>query len=365
MNRLFIIGNGFDLCNGLKTSYGDFVRNYMFEVMKRFDSRKFDEKDLIKFSLTEESRTWNDGITLLHLFQSLKEDEVMDIIKSIQTDINYSRHINVNFKPFFKRIYNKLSAGWVDIEQEYFNYLRILFDKRDFKAIDKLNEEFEFLKGKLKEYLKIQQDKYYKSISFNIEELAIDEGNTNYLFNNVCVLNFNYTKPVFNEKKSISPIGKFGDDVLEINIHGTLDDEIIFGYGDEEHASFDEMLENGNDNLLKNFKLQIYPNTERYSLLNEYLNKDKFEVYILGHSCGLSDRSILKHIFEHTNCDYIRLYVHHKSDKEDNYQTLYNSISRILSTPQKTRDIVSIKPRSKNIDCIRKIGKSLEIVSVN
>ena len=29
MNRLVIIGNGFDLAHGLKTSYGDFINYYI------------------------------------------------------------------------------------------------------------------------------------------------------------------------------------------------------------------------------------------------------------------------------------------------------------------------------------------------
>lgn len=32
MNRLVIIGNGFDLAHGLKTSYKDFIRWYLNEI---------------------------------------------------------------------------------------------------------------------------------------------------------------------------------------------------------------------------------------------------------------------------------------------------------------------------------------------
>src|SRR5436190_7169311 len=52
MNRLILIGNGFDLAHGLKTSYKDFIHSY---IHKCFDAAKNGnnyEDDLIKISPT-------------------------------------------------------------------------------------------------------------------------------------------------------------------------------------------------------------------------------------------------------------------------------------------------------------------------
>jgi len=34
MNRIILIGNGFDLAHGMKTSYGDFINDYWGEIRK-------------------------------------------------------------------------------------------------------------------------------------------------------------------------------------------------------------------------------------------------------------------------------------------------------------------------------------------
>lgn len=36
MNRLILIGNGFDLAHGLKTSYSDFIKDYFCKAVNSF-----------------------------------------------------------------------------------------------------------------------------------------------------------------------------------------------------------------------------------------------------------------------------------------------------------------------------------------
>ena len=52
MNRLIIIGNGFDLAHGLKTSSSDFLLNYLSESLNNFfESGEFSDPLLkIRFS---------------------------------------------------------------------------------------------------------------------------------------------------------------------------------------------------------------------------------------------------------------------------------------------------------------------------
>lgn len=42
MNRIVLIGNGFDLAHGLKTSYADFINWYWEQLMNR-KNKKYDE----------------------------------------------------------------------------------------------------------------------------------------------------------------------------------------------------------------------------------------------------------------------------------------------------------------------------------
>ena len=45
----------------------------------------------------------------------------------------------------------------------------------------------------------------------------------------------------------------------------------------------------------------------------------KFDVFIMGHSCGLSDRLLLNSIFENEKCNSIKIYYHQKGqDKNEN-----------------------------------------------
>ncbi|TXD74537.1 hypothetical protein ESU54_02810 [Aequorivita antarctica] len=58
------------------------------------------------------------------------------------------------------------------------------------------------------------------------------------------------------------------------------------------------------------------------------MNSDKkFQVYIFGHSCGLSDRKLLNTIFENSNCRSIKIF-YHKNGNGDNYTELTQNISR-------------------------------------
>lgn len=60
MNRLVIIGNGFDLAHGLKTSYNDFVDWYLEKRLKglRLEQTYLSKDELCSFSLPREE-TWH------------------------------------------------------------------------------------------------------------------------------------------------------------------------------------------------------------------------------------------------------------------------------------------------------------------
>ena len=44
-----------------------------------------------------------------------------------------------------------------------------------------------------------------------------------------------------------------------------------------------------------------------------------FDVYILGHSCGISDRSILNEIFTNVSCRLIRLFHFRKDNPKEEF----------------------------------------------
>lgn len=75
MNRIILIGNGFDLAHGLPTSYNDFITDYCTKWRKRLRTsvRKREEDGLCKFLLDYDSLplSWKIGQHLDREFPEL------------------------------------------------------------------------------------------------------------------------------------------------------------------------------------------------------------------------------------------------------------------------------------------------------
>ena len=65
-----------------------------------------------------------------------------------------------------------------------------------------------------------------------------------------------------------------------------------------------------------------------YRVLLSFLDSGPYQVIIMGHSCGNSDRTLLNTIFEHENCVSIKLYYYQKEDGVDDYLEKVQNISR-------------------------------------
>jgi hypothetical protein len=185
--------------------------------------------------------------------------------------------------------------------------------------LSKLNQEFEHLKIELENYLKevvisdnpIQNPAKFDFLLEDIPDDQLIDSKPIYptFIENIHVLNFNYT-PTFNVYAKHLNIKKN----TTINfIHGELnnpDNPIIFGFGDEhndEYKKFENKKENQLFEHIKSFK---YLRTSNYQDLIRFIDGNEFQVCIMGHSCGLSDRTMLKEIFEHKNCKSILIYYH-------------------------------------------------------
>lgn len=148
------------------------------------------------------------------------------------------------------------------------------------------------------------------------------------------ILNFNYTQ--LPEKVYGFKDGIFDWGVNKvINIHGDLEDNqnpVIFGYGDEmdEHHHTLESLEI--DYLLEHFKSTQYSKSHNYHELLNFIELGPYQVDIIGHGCGMTDRVLLNHLFEHDNCDRIKIF--HYKDMQ-HYTETYMHISRHFSRDKK------------------------------
>ena len=150
------------------------------------------------------------------------------------------------------------------------------------------------------------------------------------------LLNFNYTKTA----DMYMPVDEHH---FPINhIHGHLDnpDSVIFGYGDELDNKYQEISSLNNNELLKNIKSIRYLEDVNYRNVLEFVESAPYQIYIMGHSCGTSDRTLLNTLFEHPNCVSIKPFYYQNDEGQDNYIEIVQNISRNFSNAQKMRDRV-------------------------
>ncbi|MDQ7950159.1 MAG: AbiH family protein, partial [Cellulomonas sp.] len=168
MNRLIIVGNGFDLAHGLKTGYCDFINYYLKEVFENLNQRGYSD-ELIQVSVLTyipfynfpDYKTWANlsPIELLRHFQSIP------------------KLINVQFhSPMLERCIDKAETlNWVDIENEFFEELNTCknLSTGEFitESVNIVNSQFSFLKEKLIEYL-IEVENEAENINRNEELFA-------------------------------------------------------------------------------------------------------------------------------------------------------------------------------------------------
>ena len=347
MIHIFIIGNGFDLAHGYKTRYSDFMLDYINKIELRLFNQGFyqDKDNLLDFKLNQGAPT----VT----FNTIEEF----------SKYYFSNHISKNprqFRPnFFEtHLLKEFSLNnWIDIELEYFKYLKKISDIRFKSDVVDLHTELVILKTKLIEYLDQEIRKNsgdiinYSSEFYSNLESWLFEGdyctsNDTYVF-----LNFNYTNTIqryisnLKTNHTINPI--------LINIHGLIKnniDEIIFGYGDEIDEDY-QKLEKLNANVfLDNIKSFAYLKSDNYKKFFDILNNKPFEdywVHILGHSCGISDRILLKNLFDNKRCKTIQIHFHIRDDGTDDFFEKTQDISRHFDHNGKHEMRIRILPKTK------------------
>ncbi|MEY5049134.1 MAG: hypothetical protein RLZZ175_2493 [Bacteroidota bacterium] len=327
--KLVIIGNGFDLAYGLKTSYKDFINWYLIEKVKIGSSYCNYEDSLILINFSDERGIVNEGIVNLN-----------NLFRSISRSISSSNQTRVK-SPFLSKILKIASATWVDIENEYFNSLVDCFENINqpismYKQnVEVLNNDLEQIKNYLIEYLDIVSKEKNKNKDV-VEFLNNELGYSALEQNDVLFLNLNYT----------DTLESFIGDKQIIYYHGKLNDEdnpIIFGYGDELHPKYSLFKDDNSYTInMKHFSYLLTDNTSR---LSKFINSE-YEVHLWGHSCGISDRLLLNKIFNHPNCHKIKTtYYQSKQDYIDKAQ----NIQKILVDSEKLHHKLVTFPNSVTI----------------
>ncbi len=392
MNRLVIIGNGFDLAHRLPTSYKHFIDDYWKTICETNGTKRIKYKDDLVEINCEFGMLINDAEILaignINNFQ--------DIIQFVNRNNNNRDGVFeiAIFNNFFKIICDTSTENWVDIENFYYDILKSIskgnFNKHSYPwGISQLNKEFEQVKNLLEKYLVekvVNKFDFAKVLHIDSKKIWVvlkpissssNEGNilkefinaedvkeikehfykekNEELVNHLYFLNFNYTPLA-----SIYCEALDKDDRIESRmnfIHGSLgnvlENTINFGFGDEMDDDY-KSIENLNDNeYLKNFKSFQYLQNSNYKDLLDYVDSDKFQILIIGHSCGLSDRTLLNTIFEHNNCRSIKVFYHQREDGTDNYTEIIQNISRHFNKKKLMREKIVNKTLCQSLPQIQ------------
>lgn len=349
MNRIILIGNGFDLAHGMKTSYGDFMDWFWMHKATEIQNR------IHKYEYFQLTNIGGDENNIKLDFTNCKNySDIINVIKSQRVAINFKNK-------FLEQITEKqYIQNWVDIENEYYQLLKdIMTEKEKFYSISELNSDFEKIKNELEKYLTEEQNKFDRtrhedliiSISHKIYssfqprdfvQQAMDSiSQTNYP-QEILLLNFNYTRTEIFYQNYYYKNPKTYTNI--IHIHGSLSlndkNPIIFGYGDELDEEYKKIENLNNNEYLENIKSIKYLETDNYKRLLEIVNSDEYQIFIFGHSCGNSDRTLLNTLFEHENCVSIKPFYYLKKDGTDNYSDMVRNISRNFNNKAIMRDKV-------------------------
>lgn len=333
-NRIVLVGNGLDLAMGYPTSYEDFlVATFKVKLMESLDKDVREELYTIN-----RFRHGNPVDFQIQVGQITSIAEVQELC-------NRNKTLTIHSNLLRESINSLKVQNWVDIELLYFELLTEHIGKlmhgaprnKNFGKAKGLNHEMDLMTNLLRSYLRSlikeeapkvdQSDEGWRTFqrelegSFNLTSQYFAHGplieSGDEKPERICYVNFNYTPYLIN---------RFGPNADTKNhnflhIHGALSDDsnpVIFGYGDDSHELYQQLENENNDEILRLFKAFHYPKTYNYHTLLDLMDAKDFDVLIVGHSCGLSDRTLLKTVFEKEKCRAIKVY--HQGDREEHFR---------------------------------------------
>ena len=358
INRIILEGNGFDLAHGLKTRYEDFINWYFEQLKKSLANCNYSiyEDGFCKLQVNFEMCGVSSWKEFIHPNKhNISRMSINDFLKYLEYH-NNRQDIYTKYFSLFELICLSISTkGWVDIESDYYKLLKECAGHHHSLVVE-LQDQLSFLQEKLVEYLtdvmanntsNSQMIAEYWDVMYEpapIDHLAVSSlkkfpheiiAKGEIPIADTLLLDFNYTNTT----------NKYHNKI--IHIHGKLDTpkSIIFGYGDELDENY-KKLSNLNDNrYLMNMKSIRYLESGNYRDMLRFINAAPYQIYIMGHSCGNSDRTLLNTLFEHENCVSIKPFYYQKDDENDNYSEITQNISRNFTDMQSFRDKVVDKTR--------------------
>jgi len=386
MNRIVILGNGFDIAHGLPTSYRNFIAHLQkdFVDFVNVSSQECIPKEHPLFYFTPADAIRINGAEPSYVaFRSNKEViKFWDDLEA-QVSIRYNGNDVCNAQLSFNNFLlgyvfsSSRSTTWGGFENDYKDVLtRIMQGKLDNRngvipqnyTAKNLNDDLRQIVDLLYKYLKDQitipktldNKVLSRLLTKPIRKSRMDSRHVHRYgeipiinkqeetdnLESVLFLSFNYTATIQNylfKQQNFKAIDNCNLDYNSRNrittslryIHGDLDDNspesLIFGYGDELDEN-QAILERSDDEFLRHIKSVLYTRSPYYREVIDFADADQFDIVIYGHSCSNTDRTLLNALFEHENCVSIQPYLYDQNDP-----SIYINIYRCFKDKQLMR----------------------------
>lgn len=336
--KVIIVGNGFDLAHGIKSSYSDFL---LF-LIRKYITIAYNENHFHKHSDGLYYKEKEDVLFSVFIRQVDREREMVNWFLSLSSPVellNSTKKGSVIVEIKSTLITEYIHLNWSDFEVAYFNCLKKTRGKNS-AALDRLHKECRLIRDYMIEYFRSVQ---MKQESLSAEDLQcgkivslISPGDSIGTF----VVNFNYTNTISLYREFMKP----SELVKIIHVHGSADehlekDEIIFGYDDDRDPDFNDVFTKEHESYSEFFKSNSYFNSNVYNDLQNELNRDRFEVLSMGHSFGQSDAFILREIFLHGNCMRIQIF-HNPKEGNLDFNRKVRQLRKLLNGTDKWKVIV-------------------------
>lgn len=366
-NIILIIGNGFDLAHGLKTSYNDFANWFITKI----------EEEITTYLTTRNNPDFFNEKFIDYFYHKTlayyenQQEEILNALKNYLSDYsgrykswheiltsNTNKIKIIIPNEFLGKLYTNKYKNWFDIENAYFQELVGI--KRRFKSgyisgeqgdvmrqkelekLNQLNKELIEIKNYLKEYLETIKPSYSREVKTFFDYNLQGEHKKN-----LYIVNFNYTNTVRDYITGFDGDNPYIKNVNTNYIHGNLkQDNIIFGYGNDRHKEYQEIKDLEINEFLENFKTFEYLKNNNYSrIYDDILDNnsiDDYIVFVLGHSLGATDKTLLEEIFNNEKCKQIHLFKRRDLENDEGklkkyFNDLVFSASRILTNEKDLR----------------------------
>lgn len=274
-NKLYIIGNGFDLHHNLKTSYYDFAEylkknnNVIYDILESYVSYPTSDEDL--WSCFEEN--------LAHLNAEEILSEHSDRLPDISSEEFRDRDMHV-FPDIMDEHYRNLTSGLLNEFEIFIQNVEI--SKAAFEYKVELDKSAYFLTFN---YTNVLESLY------NIERKDIVYIHNSAFYGSEQIVLGHGVDPANFEKKKINPPDNLNAEELE--------------RWNEEHDDYDYSYSTGKDNLMKYFKDMFKPTNEIIKKHNSFFKKlvSTNEIFIFGHSISSVDLPYFKEVIKSVNHD--------------------------------------------------------------